>query len=92
MSPQDAALLQLACRFPAAAPLRDPAWTELLIRTQRHDGSWDCSPLYVVPSRGNLMNWYASRLATTALACHALRCTELPPTPTSGATAHGRTT
>ncbi len=92
VSPQDAALLQLACRFPAAAPLRDPAWTELLIRTQRYDGSWDSSPLYVVPSRGNLMNWYASRLATTALAYHALRCTELSPHHTTGANAHGRTT
>jgi len=93
--PQDAALLQLACRFPAAAALRDPAWIERLVRSQRHDGSWDDAPLYVVPSRGNLMNWYSSRMATTALAYHALRSTQshtTDTTDTTGAMSHGRTT
>lgn len=78
LTPHDAALLHLACRHPAVAALRDPAWVETLIRTQHLDGSWDAAPLYCGPTRGNLMDWYSSRSVTTALGLHALHAAPLP--------------
>ncbi len=78
MNAQDAALLHLASRFPAAAALRDPAWLELLIRTQHSDGGWDSAPLWSGPGRGNVMHWYSSRLVTSALAYHALHAAPMP--------------
>ncbi len=74
----DAALLQLASGFPAAAALHDGDWVETLMRMQRPDGSWEGGPLYLVPIRGNRMGWYASRRVTTALAYRALNAAQAP--------------
>jgi hypothetical protein len=92
IAPQDAALLELASQWPAAAALRDPAWAEMLIRSQHNDGSWDASPLYVIPCRGNLMNWHVSRLLTSALACHALAGSPHVPSTPTGEPTHGCST
>lgn len=70
--PLNAAVLQLAARSEGCEALRDPTGAELLLRAQRQDGGWEAAPFYCIPSRGNLMNWHASRLVTTALAYHAL--------------------
>lgn len=83
---QDAALLWLATRFPSAAVLRDREWIELLIRTQHQEGAWDATPLYAIPGRGNLMNWYSSRLVTTAFAYHAVSSFDRTCSTTQGAT------
>lgn len=73
LSPQDAALLTLACyAYPAARPLFHPGWLTLLFKSQRHDGSWDDEPLFLIPDR-NLTAWYSSRLVTTAYCYHALK-------------------
>jgi hypothetical protein len=73
MSSLDAALLFLATEHGPARALRDPVWLEHLVRTQRHDGTWDASPLYTIPTRGNLTNWYSSRIVTASFAYRALR-------------------
>lgn len=72
-SAQTAALLWLATRAPALRALRDPGWIELLIRGQRASGAWPSSPLFLGPTRGNLGDWYESRLVATALAYRALQ-------------------
>lgn len=74
LSGQDAALLWLAGGATAAAEgLRHAAWPELLIRSQQQDGGWAAAPLYTLPTRGNLMTWYTSRVVTTSYAYRALR-------------------
>ncbi len=73
-SDQDAALLWLATGLCGETRgLRHPAWAERLIRSQHHDGGWIAAPLYSIPTRGHLMNWYSSRLVSSAFAYRALR-------------------
>lgn len=73
LSPQDAALLALACdAYPAARRLFRSEWLALLYKSQRHDGSWDGEPLFLIPDR-NLTAWYSSRPVTTAYCYHALK-------------------
>ena len=73
LSPQEAALLTLACfAHPAARPLFRPGWLTILLKSQRHDGSWDGEPLFLIPDR-NLTAWYSSRPVTTAYCYHALK-------------------
>ena len=72
-SAQTAALLWLATRSPAARELRDPGWIERLLRSQRASGAWPSSPLYSGPTRGNLGEWYESRMVSTSFAYRALQ-------------------
>jgi hypothetical protein len=73
-SAQEAALLWLATGSVAAArSLRHPAWVELMIRSQQQDGGWLAAPLYNLPTRGQLMSWYYSRLVSTSFVYRALR-------------------
>lgn len=72
LTPQDAAFLTLCCAYPPAGPLFDPGWITTLLKSQRHDGSWDDEPLFLIPDR-NLTCWYSSRSVTTAFCYHALR-------------------
>lgn len=73
-SAQEAALLWLATgSVEAARPLRHPAWAELMIRSQQQDGGWLAAPLYNLPTRGQLMSWYYSRLVSTSFVYRALR-------------------
>ncbi len=77
ITPQDAALLTLACLSagcpPSAKKLFNPRWITILCQTQRYDGSWASEPIYGTPSRGELATWYASRSVTTAFSYHALK-------------------
>jgi hypothetical protein len=73
-SAQEAALLWLATgSVETARSLRHPAWAELMIRSQQQDGGWLAAPLYNLPTRGQLMSWYYSRLVSTSFVYRALR-------------------
>lgn len=72
-SAQTAALLWLASSFPAARSLRNLGWVERLLRTQRASGAWPSSPFFVLPTRGNLVEWFDSRLLSSSFAYRALR-------------------
>jgi hypothetical protein len=77
VTPQDAALLTLAC-LSAASPdaaknLFTPRWLTILCQSQRYDGSWAGEPLYGTPTRGEFAAWYASRPVTTAFCYQALK-------------------
>lgn len=72
-SGQTAALLWIASSFPAAQSLRNLAWVERLLRTQRASGAWPSSPFFSGPNRGNLWDWYESRLVSSSFAYRALR-------------------
>ncbi|MEW5958794.1 MAG: hypothetical protein AB1801_13760 [Chloroflexota bacterium] len=76
-SPQEAALLTLAC-LSTGAPgpakeLFNPRWITILCKTQRYDGSWAAEPLFGTPTRGEFAAWYSSRSVTTAYGYHALK-------------------
>jgi len=70
--PDDAAFLLLGSRHRRAGLSSDPSWTSALVRSQRADGSWSASPLYLLPSRGNLVTCYASRSVSTSFCLRAL--------------------
>jgi hypothetical protein len=84
-TPQEAALLTLACLEGSAPPSRvalfDPVWVSLILKRQRYDGAWAGEPLFVTPTRGEVAAWYASRSVTTAYCYHALRVYDLWRTP-----------
>lgn len=48
------------------------AWLEILLKSQRHDGSWPAEPLFLIP-HGRRTAWYASRPVTSAFCYLALR-------------------
>jgi hypothetical protein len=72
VSPLDAALLWWASRHDAPPAASASVWIEVLLRSQRQDGSWPACPLYTLPTRGNLINWYATRLTTSSYAYRTL--------------------
>jgi hypothetical protein len=72
-SPQDAALLTLACLDHASESLFRPHWITILLKNQRYDGSWEAEPFYPTANRGGVPTWYASRSMTTAFCYHALQ-------------------
>lgn len=84
VSCQNAAVLILCCHDGPARGLFDPEWVEMLLRTQHTDGLWDACPVYILPNRGNLSNWYSSKTVTTALCFHALTKKPKPYNDTDG--------
>jgi hypothetical protein len=73
LSPQDAALLSLACASPPAEGLFNPRWNTIMFKHQRSDGSWQGEPSFFVPNRGEVVTWYSSNTLTTAICYHALK-------------------
>lgn len=73
LSPQDAALLALACANPLVEGLFNPRWNTIMFKHQRSDGSWGGEPLFFVPNRGEVVTWYSSNTLTTAFCYHALK-------------------
>ena len=73
INPQDATFLTLTCySTDSLEPLFDERWLTILLKSQRHDGSWDDEPLFLIPDwRGTA--WYSSRSVTTAFCYHALK-------------------
>ncbi|AUX45147.1 uncharacterized protein SOCE26_066280 [Sorangium cellulosum] len=75
VTPQDAALLLLARAALArsgASTARAPRWTDVLVSSQRSDGTWDSEPFYIMPMQGNGIGFHGSRLITTSLCYRAL--------------------
>jgi hypothetical protein len=75
ITPQDAALLVLACAHADEPRLLRPRWTSLMLKRQRHDGSWTGEPFAATPNRGGSVTWYATNTLTTALCYDALKRT-----------------
>lgn len=72
LTPQDAALLAIAC-FDAGSPhLVDPSWMTMVLKRQRFDGSWNGEPFAAAPNRGSSVTWYSSTTLTSALCYDAL--------------------
>jgi len=69
-SPQEAALVTLACRDAGAPDRVDPRWLARILTQQRPDGSWPAEPFAPAPNRGGWVSWYSSSTLTTAL-CHS---------------------
>ncbi len=69
---QAAALLTLAGFHHPAAKNVDPGWVEMLLKQQRHDGSWPGEALFLIPHRRGTA-WYASNIMTTAFCYWALK-------------------
>ena len=76
LTPQEAAFLSLTCFISdpdhRLRPYFDERWITTLLKSQRHDGSWDDEPLFLVPDRDGTA-WYASHSVTTAFCYHALK-------------------
>ena len=64
ITPQEAALLILACLNSPAEHLFSPSWVTILMKSQRPDGSWYGEPMFFVPNRGEITSWYSSHLLT----------------------------
>ncbi len=73
VTPQDAALLVLACSHAGQTRLIRPRWTSVVLKHQRHDGGWNGEPFAATPNRGRSVTWYGTGSLTTALCYDALR-------------------
>jgi len=76
ITPLDAAFFTLTCQSVASGDflksLFEERWLSILLKSQRHDGSWGDEPLFLIPDwRGT--TWYSSRSVTTAFCYHALK-------------------
>jgi hypothetical protein len=71
-TPQEAALLTIACRDAGRLERVDAGWEARILRGQRSDGSWPGEPFAPEPDRGGWVTWYSSSLVTTALCRSAL--------------------
>jgi hypothetical protein len=70
LSPQEAALLTLACL--ALAQPAEAGWLAVILGGQRYDGTWEPEPLYLTPFTDGMQVWYSSRLVTTSFCYRAL--------------------
>lgn len=73
ITPQEAALLILACLNSPAEHLFSHSWVTILMKSQRADGSWYGEPIFFVPNRGEITCWHSSHLLTSAHCYHALK-------------------
>jgi hypothetical protein len=72
LTAQHAALLLGACLSAERPDLIDPAWSFLVLRQQRFDGSWRGEPFFAAPNRGRSVTWYESSILTSAMCYDAL--------------------
>jgi hypothetical protein len=73
VTPQDAALLVLACLHAGEPRLLRSRWISVMLKQQRHDGSWAAEPFAATPNRGGSVTWYGTKTLTTALCYDALK-------------------
>jgi hypothetical protein len=72
LTPQQAALLTIACLRTHRSEQLDPRWRSTILKGQRFDGSWIGEPFAAAPNRGLAVTWYSSSLLTSALCYDAL--------------------
>jgi hypothetical protein len=73
VTPQDAALLVLACLHAGEPRLLRSRWISVMLKQQRHDGGWAAEPFAATPNRGGSVTWYGTKTLTTALCYDALK-------------------
>jgi hypothetical protein len=72
LTPQTAAFLILSQLTCPSLAYDTSLCHKRLLKTQRHDGSWEAEPLFLVPHRLGAA-WYASRLVTSSFCYMALK-------------------
>jgi hypothetical protein len=73
LTPQQAALLTIACLDGAATDRLNPRWVVTILKGQRFDGSWGAEPFAAAPNRGNSVTWYSSTALATTICYDALK-------------------
>jgi hypothetical protein len=72
VTPQQAALLTVACLELDLPDRVDPRWRSTILGAQRPDGSWAGESIAIIPNRGRTVAWFASPPLTTAICYDAL--------------------
>lgn len=73
ITPQRAAFLTLSSLMDSSELPFEERWINVLLKSQRYDGTWVDEPLYPTPNRNATVTWYSSRSVTTAFCYHALQ-------------------